>query len=118
MGDYWDAWWQQTYQVKSIVLGKCAQNYVNKGIDLVRLLPPSVPKSPIVCIYTHFDRRIETKTKVSVHFITRLYRCNKFNFIISNFERSNPLINNSVSSEQFCIKIALKWFLNFKVKMN
>ena len=21
MGDYWDAWWQQTYQVKPIVLG-------------------------------------------------------------------------------------------------
>ena len=21
MGDFWDAWWQQTYQVKSIVLG-------------------------------------------------------------------------------------------------
>ena len=46
MGDFWDAWWQQTYQVKFIVLAcselrKPIQNY------LVGLLTPSLPKSPI-----------------------------------------------------------------------
>ena len=31
--DFWNVWWQQTYQVKSILLGKCvhAQNYLNNG---------------------------------------------------------------------------------------
>ena len=49
MEDFWDAWWQQTYQVASIVFDKVHMLRTAKTmvIYLVSLLPPSVPKSPI-----------------------------------------------------------------------
>ena len=49
MGDFWDAWWQQTNQVKSIVLGnvRMLRTTYTMQIYLLSLLPPSVPKSPI-----------------------------------------------------------------------
>ena len=52
MGDFWDAWWQQTYQVKSIVLGHVRTLRTTQTIEIymVSLLPPSVPKSPIVLL--------------------------------------------------------------------
>ena len=64
MGDFWDAWWQQTYQVKSyrvmynsmvksIVLGhvRMLRTTYTMEIYLVSLLPPSAPKSPIDVTY-------------------------------------------------------------------
>ena len=44
-----DAWWQQTYQVNSIVLGyvRMLRNTSTMEIYLVSLLPPSTSKSPI-----------------------------------------------------------------------
>ena len=44
-----DAWWQQTYQVNSIVLAneRMLRATLIMEIYLVGLLPPSVPKSPI-----------------------------------------------------------------------
>ena len=49
MGDFQDAWWQQTSQVKSIVLGnvRMLRTTVTMEIYLVSLLPPSASKSPI-----------------------------------------------------------------------
>ena len=49
MGDFRDAWCQQTYQVKSIVLGnvRMLRTTYTMAIHLVSLLQPSVPKSPI-----------------------------------------------------------------------
>ena len=49
MGGVWDAWWQQTYQVKCIILGhvRTLRTMLTMTIYLVNLLPPSVPKSPI-----------------------------------------------------------------------
>ena len=50
MGDFQDAWWQQTYQEKSIVLSnvrKLRTTYTME-IYLVSLLPPSASKCPIV----------------------------------------------------------------------
>ena len=38
VGDFWNSWWQQTYQVKSIVLGKM---HLLRTIYLVSLLPPT-----------------------------------------------------------------------------
>jgi hypothetical protein len=35
MGDFWDVWWQQTYQVKSIVLGNVLMLRTKKTIDLI-----------------------------------------------------------------------------------
>ena len=50
MGDFRDALWQQTYQVKPIVLGnvRMLRTMQTMEIYLVSLLPPSVPKFPIV----------------------------------------------------------------------
>ena len=52
MGDFWDAWWQQTYQVKSIVLGYVRTLRTTSAMEvyLVSLLPPSVPKFPIAFV--------------------------------------------------------------------
>ena len=49
MGYFWDAWWQQTYQVKSIVLDhvRTLRTTLTMEIYLVSLLPPSIPKSHI-----------------------------------------------------------------------
>ena len=49
MGGFWNAWWQQTYQVKSIVLGsvRMLRTTLTMDIYLVSLLPHSVSKSPI-----------------------------------------------------------------------
>ena len=49
MGDFWNAWWQQTYQVESIVLGneRMLRTTPTMEVYLVSLLPPSVQKSPI-----------------------------------------------------------------------
>ena len=49
-----DAWWQQTYQVNSIVLGyvRMLRNTSTMEIYLVSLLPPSTSKSPIA--FMHF----------------------------------------------------------------
>ena len=43
MRDFWDAWWQQTYQVKSIVLGnvRMLKTTPTMEVYLVSLLPPS-----------------------------------------------------------------------------
>ena len=48
MGDFWDAWWQQTYRVKSIVFGNVRMHRTTLTLEdyLVSLLPPSVPKAP------------------------------------------------------------------------
>ena len=48
IGDFWDAWWQQTYQVKFIVLGHARLLRTTQTMEsyLVSLLPHSVPKSP------------------------------------------------------------------------
>ena len=50
MGDFWDAWWQQTYQVNFHRLRSSERAHMteNYGFYLVSLLPPSVPKSPII----------------------------------------------------------------------
>ena len=52
MGGFWDALWQQTYQVKSLVLGNVSMLRTTQTMEiyLVSLLPPSVPKSPIVSV--------------------------------------------------------------------
>ena len=56
MGDFRDAWWQQTYQVKSIVIGnvRTLRPTLTMEIYLVSLLPSSVSKSPIG-LYTSFS---------------------------------------------------------------
>ena len=50
MGDFRDAWWQQTYQVKFIVIGHVCKlrTTLTMTIYLVSLLPPSILKSPIL----------------------------------------------------------------------
>ena len=57
MGDFQDAWWQQTYQVNSIVLGKVRMLRTTQTMDiyLVSLLPPSVQKSPIVKLIVNLN---------------------------------------------------------------
>ena len=52
LGDFQDAWWQQTYQV-SIVLGnvRMLRNTQTIEIYLVSLLPPSAQKSPITVVH-------------------------------------------------------------------
>ena len=49
MGNFWDAWWQQTYQVKSTVLGNVRMLRTTSLMEiyLVSLLPPSASKSPV-----------------------------------------------------------------------
>ena len=52
MWDFQDARWQQTYQLKSIVLGnvRMLRTKYTMDIYLVSLLPPSVQKSPIIFV--------------------------------------------------------------------
>ena len=52
MGDFWDAWWQQTYQVKSIVVGH-VRTLRTMEVYLVSM-QLYVPKSPVepVCLLT------------------------------------------------------------------
>ena len=49
MGDFWDALWQQTYQVNPSFSFMCARSELRKQWKFTwyGLLPPSVPKSPI-----------------------------------------------------------------------
>ena len=59
MGDFWDAWWQQTYQVKSIVLGHVRTLRTTKTMETypVSLLPPSVLYLPLQ-IVTFFSNTV------------------------------------------------------------
>ena len=54
IGDFWDAWWQQTYQVNSIVLGNLRKlrATLTMEIYLVGLLPPLFQSLPLMSSHT------------------------------------------------------------------
>ena len=82
MWDFRDAWWQQTYQVKSIVLNNVRMLRPTMEINLVSLLPPSVAKS-----YKGIDLKIFTVDLSSTLFFTCLQ-----NFFIFTDTRDDDLL--------------------------
>ena len=77
IGDFLGAWWQQTYQVKSIVLQNVRMLRTTQTMEiyLVSLLPPSVPKSPFT--KSSYHKRYHT-----------IYHGNYHNKYPSNYHRN------------------------------
>ena len=97
MGDFWDAWWQQTYQVKSGVLGnvRMLRTTSTMEIYLVSLLPPSVPKSPIV---VYVDIELKQRLRVSIY---RGYDINILKSIARLISEPNQRDNFSINPSPF-----------------